>query len=126
MLFWLTISGSAVGYVVIRCEWQCLVCLVLTHGWEGRLVNSVLTQGWEGRLVNSVLTQGWEGKLASSSLSQGQTARQDFTRLWQETDTRAGKWSRPLQMAWSLSNGISPQTMSYRRMPRLHTVNLSP
>ena len=45
---------------------------------------------------------------------------------WQSVEMFSILLRRALQMALSFSNGISPQTRSYRRMPRLQTVSLSP
>ena len=45
--------------------------------------------------------------------SEGPTCRHALTRFWHCGDTVLGKWSRPEQMAWSLSKGMSPVTCRY-------------
>ena len=47
-------------------------------------------------------------------------------RSWHSADSLVRKRSSALQICSSVSNGISPQTMSYNNIPRLQTVASSP
>ena len=73
-----------------------------------------------------VLSQGWVASWARLGRAAVSTVRHCRTKSWHSPDTRYRNRSSAEQICSSLSKGMSPQTMSYRRMPRLHTVALSP
>ena len=70
--------------------------------------------------------QGWSRRSARGTRSLGRRRRQERMSERQEEETWEGKEGEAPQMSASDSKGMSPQTMSKRRMPRDQTVASSP
>ena len=82
------------------------------------------------RLVSSPpaeeVSQGWWRRPGRSSRSWGRMRRHPRISSWHSVDTSRRKLTSALQICSSFSKGMSPWTMSYRRMPRDQTVRGSP
>ena len=70
--------------------------------------------------------QGCERISSRGILAAGWTCRHCLTRSRHSAETRDLKWTSAEQICSSCSKGMSPQTMSYRRMPRDQTVAVGP
>ena len=68
------------------------------------------------------IIQGWERMLLISILVSWSTVRQDLIRSTQLEEISFLQVRSAAQISSSLSKGTSPQTMSYRRIPRDQTV----
>lgn len=76
---------------------------------------------------DSPLTQGWDPRLSRLSLVQGSVSRQPQIRSfsWVPRTLLSDQSGRPRRICVSDSKGMSPQTMSWRRIPRDQTVKPS-
>lgn len=77
--------------------------------------------------TESPITQGWEPRLSRFSLVFGSVSRQPQIRSfsWGPRTVLSDQSGRPRRIWVSDSKGMSPQTMSWRRIPRDQTVRPS-
>ena len=71
-------------------------------------------------------SHGWRRMSSRLRRASGGTWRQPRMRSWHSWERRTRKRSSARQICSSVSKGMSPQTMSKRRMPRDQTVASSP
>ena len=93
-------------------ESSLLLLLSLLNSWD-----------WIMSVLLGSRIQGWDWMASSCILSAGLILRQDLTRSLHSSLMFFLNTSSALHIWSSFSNGMSPQTMSNKRMPRDQTVN---